>query len=100
MAVSMITDHDRYVVENKAIPIRWYNTSNPNAYGAIDVTKAGYSAIGVVGWSFTGSLSSFCHASLNISSATQLSYEVRMTGSTPSSVTQNGLNVKILYRKD
>lgn len=100
MAVSMITDHDRYVVENKVISIKWYSTSNPNAYGTADVTKSGYSLVGVVGWNFTGSLSSFCHCSLTATSDHELYYEARMIGSTPSSVTQNSLNVKCLYRKD
>lgn len=100
MAVSTIPDHDRYVVENKSISFQWYSTSNPSAYGTANVTKSGYSLVGVVGWSFNGNLSSFCHCDLTPTGDHELYYSVRMTGSTPSSVTQNSLSVKCLYRKN
>lgn len=90
-------------VEKVNHQITWYSTGNPFDTSTFEISKSGYTPIGIVGQEFTGSLNSYISVSnmhiLYLNSKYYVVYQARLTGS-PSSTTQNTMDVYILYVKN
>ena len=84
------------IVEYNDLQITWGSTSNPYCAFTKDVSLSGYTPI-AFGYVIVGSLASFVYpAAKIISGSGTLSLFLRMNN-TPSSVTQNTLNLRIVY---
>ena len=101
MATSKIQQSAQIVREVlPAKTIEWSSTTNPAYYGNVDISKAGYTPIAISG-SIGGSLGSFVLISaLRIISDTEAFFEARMVSNTPSSLTQNNLQLTVTYMKN
>ena len=80
--------------------ITWFSTGNPNESNSFDVSEAGWTPYAVAGFAITGSLGSFCIIPTLYIYNSRVYYTARMVGQTPATVTANGLEVRILYKKN
>ena len=95
MATSKIQYRD-IVTETYTYDITWTSTSNPGRPFNIDITKDGYTPIGI-GYQFTGTGSTYCMLSRAQIDGNTFYGSARMVGNTPTSTTVNSIEVYITY---
>ena len=95
---SLANKSNNLLVEYKTIPLSYASETNPVATGNFNISKTGYTALGVVGYQIAGTSSSLCFVpSLLVSSSNTLTYTVRATSGGTYSHT---LYVFVLYVKN
>lgn len=87
------------IVNYSDVQIQWVSTGNPYCGLVKDVSIDGYTPLGF-GYAVTGTSASFVYPSIKtLDNNGELTLALRMVNNNPSSVTQNKVNLRVVYVK-
>lgn len=87
------------IVNYSDVQIQWASTGNPYCGLVKDVSIDGYTPLGF-GYAVTGTSASFVYPSIKtLDNNGALTLALRMVNNNPSSVTQNKVNLRVVYVK-